>query len=360
MNIDAVKFYAPILKAEHLKDGSLQCLARMTSESLDSQGEIVDYDGAKAAASEWKRNVREGHGGPPVGKAIEVIPNDNERAIDIRFLVSSGSKDTQAKILDGVLNGVSIGGQVNEAGRNAIVVDENARKQYPKIPEDRIGKQITILKNWKQEELAIVDVAANPESQGLTIVKNENGELILTEMEKEKAMEDKKGKEEISVMKADEQTTDDAGTSADNGVDNGDSKYGPFMEAMEELATQMMAAAQKMEAALASMNAGSEKEKDLGASKSASEIIGRLDEKIDRLHDDVRKIQGMPKPGGPVRMATAKRLGASNGGSPPGEDHVLELVQKTLSTLPSSATRNDVDKALALALMRQIQDDNKE
>ena len=65
-----MKFAFPISKTEKLEDGRLLIEGVATSEALDLQGEILDYEGSKRAFEKWAGNIREAHDPKkPVGKA---------------------------------------------------------------------------------------------------------------------------------------------------------------------------------------------------------------------------------------------------------------------------------------------------
>ena len=63
---------APILKWEKLDDGGLRFEAVFSSESPDSQGDIVLQSATQKAVERWKaKNLREMHEPIAVGKAID-------------------------------------------------------------------------------------------------------------------------------------------------------------------------------------------------------------------------------------------------------------------------------------------------
>jgi len=82
-----------------------------TGEGIDKQDEVVSYDASKDAFSDWPGNIREMHEPRAVGKAIEIIPDDDARKVWVTAKISKGANDTWEKILDKTLTGFSIGGQ---------------------------------------------------------------------------------------------------------------------------------------------------------------------------------------------------------------------------------------------------------
>lgn len=175
----AVALRAPIMKFEDQPDGSLLVTGRMVTEDLDRQNEITDYEGAKRAAEKWSGNIREMHQLKAVGRAIDVMPNDAEKAIYIRGRISAGASDTIIKIKDGTLRDFSIGGSVNPNGRVAVKVGAEFAATY-NVPTEKIGKSVTVLKDWDMAELSVVDSGANPNAR-IEIVKSIGGVLTMTD-----------------------------------------------------------------------------------------------------------------------------------------------------------------------------------
>ena len=144
-----MKFAFPISKTQKLEDGRLLIEGVATSEALDLQGEILDYEGSKRAFEKWAGNIREAHDPKkPVGKAIEVIPDDGGKTISVRAFISAGAKDTQAKVEDGTLSMFSVGGGVP------------TKTKMEKVG----GKPIRRVLEWPMTELSLVDVGANPDA----------------------------------------------------------------------------------------------------------------------------------------------------------------------------------------------------
>lgn len=144
-----MKFAFPISKTEKLEDGRLLIEGVATSEALDLQGEILDYEGSKRAFEKWAGNIREAHDPKkPVGKAIEVIPDDVAKTITVRAFISAGAPDTQAKLQDGTLSMYSVGGGIPTKTKMEKVGSKPARRVL----------------EWPMTELSVVDAGANPEA----------------------------------------------------------------------------------------------------------------------------------------------------------------------------------------------------
>lgn len=145
-----MKFAFPISKTEALEDGRLLVEGVATSEALDLQGEILDYEGSKRAFQKWAGNIREAHDPKkPVGRALEVIPDDLAKTISVRAFISAGAKDTQEKVNDGTLSMFSIGG-----GRPT-------KTSVEKVD----GRSVRRVIDWPMTELSLVDAGANPDAR---------------------------------------------------------------------------------------------------------------------------------------------------------------------------------------------------
>jgi hypothetical protein len=145
--MDQVRLSFPITKFTKLDDGSLEVEGVATDESIDSQGDVLTYDGSKKAFGGWRGNVREQHDvHKAVGKALDVVFDDDARAITVKSRISSGAADTITKIEDGVLTCYSVGG-----GKPTKVSKKTIN-----------GKLVRVVEEWPMNELSVVDAGANP------------------------------------------------------------------------------------------------------------------------------------------------------------------------------------------------------
>lgn len=196
-----MKFAFPISKTEKLEDGRLLIEGVATSEALDLQGDILDYDGSKRAFEKWRGNVREAHDPKkPVGKALEVIHDDDAKTISVRAFVSKGSPDTQEKILDGTLAMFSVGGGVPTKTKL----------------EKTNGRSVRRVLEWPMTELSLVDVGANPDAsvsvlKALDVEEEEPKEEPVPEVEEkesDEAEQTPKEKSEEPVQLSEAQMTE--------------------------------------------------------------------------------------------------------------------------------------------------------
>ncbi|RQO57976.1 hypothetical protein DBR47_14385 [Paucibacter sp. KBW04] len=156
----------PIMKTEKLDDGRLVVQGIATSEALDHADEIVDYESAKAAFAGWAGNIREQHDAKKaVGKAMEVVCDDDAKQIIVKAFISSGAQDTQAKVLDGTLAAFSIGGSVAKRLAETVTKADGTSVKATRVLVKRIS------------ETSVVDAGCNPES-GICIVKAEGEDLV--------------------------------------------------------------------------------------------------------------------------------------------------------------------------------------
>lgn len=161
---DSFRLSFPITKTEKTEDGRLMVEGVATSESLDSDGEVIDFDSAKAAFGKWAGNIREQHDSKKaVGKAIEVSADDDTKQIIVKAFISAGAPDTQAKVLDGTLSCFSIGGKVAKRAPTTAKAADGS---------DVIAQRVFVK---RLSELSVVDVGSNPDS-GLSIAKAEDSD----------------------------------------------------------------------------------------------------------------------------------------------------------------------------------------
>ena len=141
-----------------------------TTDQIDKQNEVVDYNGSKEAFNNWQGNIREMHEAKAVGKAIEINPNDDTKKIWVKAYISKGAEDTWEKIKDGVLTGFSIGGQTVDKVQEVV-----------KDLESGGSRNISRIIKYKLNELSLVDNPANPECS-FALVKSIDGIPYQTEI----------------------------------------------------------------------------------------------------------------------------------------------------------------------------------
>ncbi len=143
-------------------------------DNVDSQGDVITSDANRKAFSRFRGNVREMHSNIAVGKMVDfkedayfdVNTQKMYNGIMTTVYVSKGAPDTWEKVLDGTLQGFSIGG--------SIVDDET---KFDKAA----GKAVRIIKDYELVELSLVDSPANQLSNIFSIEKA-NGTDVLKGM----------------------------------------------------------------------------------------------------------------------------------------------------------------------------------
>lgn len=157
---DAFAVYLPIEKVSQRDDGTLLVDVIYSSESVDDQGDIVDYDGLKKAAGDYAQwgSVNEMHQLSAVGVALTVTPDDATRTITGQLLVVDPV--AVKKVQTGVYKGVSIEGR-GKAWRVEKVGARNVRRVTESI--------------WTRTSL--VDRPSNPDAF-MTIAKRADADAI--------------------------------------------------------------------------------------------------------------------------------------------------------------------------------------
>lgn len=147
-----------------------------TTEALDQQGEIVDYEASKKAFSEWTNlfnqqtggaslgNIREMHQPKVVGRLIAYQPDDSTRKILVGARINrdtADGRDAWNKVLNHELNGFSIGAPT-------------AERIMQLTPQGKVTRVV----GYKLAELSLVDNPACPEAF-FNVVKRAGPNLVV-------------------------------------------------------------------------------------------------------------------------------------------------------------------------------------
>ena len=141
-----------------------------TLDNVDQTGDVVTSEASLKAFENFRGNIREMHGSLAVGKMLSFKPETFYNPTTKEFFngvyvdayISKGAQDTWEKILDGTLQGFSIGGKILDS--------ENEVNKST-------GKPVRFIKDYSLIELSVVDSPANELCNILSIQKM-NGELI--------------------------------------------------------------------------------------------------------------------------------------------------------------------------------------
>ncbi len=129
---ETARIFVPITKIAKTADGARIITGVMTSEALDLDGQIADYDWAKKEATSWFKdwgNVREMHENKAVGKGIDIQFDDAARSITLTSKVVDPLACT--KIDEGILKGYSFGAKSVPGNPVKVIKD-------PQAPSGRI------------------------------------------------------------------------------------------------------------------------------------------------------------------------------------------------------------------------------
>lgn len=137
-----------------------------TVEELDAHGEIITYEASKKAFSNWIGNIREMHQDIAVGKALDIEFDDDTKGVWIGAKISESTDGENAwtKVKEGVLAGFSIGGRVNDARMEQMMIDGKK-------------KMVNVIVDYDLGETSLVD---NPAVASATfqIIKSQKGGLV--------------------------------------------------------------------------------------------------------------------------------------------------------------------------------------
>lgn len=169
-----------------------------TADNIDPSGDKISFDASKRAFAEWIGNIREMHSPKAVGKALSFkeVPvfynGRNFNGIEVEAYVSKGAEDTWQKVLDGTLQGWSVGGNIID-------------KTFIQDPET--GREVRLITDYELGELSLVDNPGNPAATITLVKRAEDGEL---ESELEPPKHIIYYSEENEKVEIDETTFDDA------------------------------------------------------------------------------------------------------------------------------------------------------
>jgi hypothetical protein len=152
-----------------------------TLDNLDQTGDVVTAEASLKAFENFRGNIREMHGSNAVGKMVSFKPEtyydpksgEFYNGVYVDAYISKGAQDTWEKVLDGTLQGFSIGGK--------IIDSENEVNKST-------GKAVRFIKDYALMELSVVDSPANELCNILSIQKM-NGQLMFKGMAVETATE---------------------------------------------------------------------------------------------------------------------------------------------------------------------------
>ncbi len=140
---ESLQLYLPITRIDQ---EAREVTLTATAERLDAYRTVIGYEGSKEAFASWRGNIREMHDPhKAVGRALSILPKDENKEIDIVLRVSRGAEDTWQKVLDGTLTGASIGAKNGKWGETVWE-----------------GQKVPFLERYDLIEVSLVDNPACP------------------------------------------------------------------------------------------------------------------------------------------------------------------------------------------------------
>ena len=141
-----------------------------TLDNLDQTGDVVTMEASMKAFENFRGNLREMHQPISVGKVVSFRPEtyydpkskEFYNGVYVDAYISKGAQDTWEKVLDGTLQGFSIGGKI---------IDSETEMNKA------TGESVRFIKDYSLVELSIVDSPANELCNILSIEKV-NGQMI--------------------------------------------------------------------------------------------------------------------------------------------------------------------------------------
>ena len=160
-----------------------------TGERLDSQGEVLAYEGSKRAFESWRGNIREMHSNIAAGRSVETEADDTNKSIAVTARISEGAEPTWLKILDGTLQDYSVGGK----RRKSTIKKADEVPDYVFVVGKERPETVRWTTEWDMYELSVVDVGALPGSS-FALVKVVDGiptatQILASEEQMEKPEE---------------------------------------------------------------------------------------------------------------------------------------------------------------------------
>lgn len=153
-----IKTYGLIEKASKVKDGEVEFV--VSTGAWDSHGERINVDGINF--KDFKKNpvVLWGHDGfnLPIAKATKIWKEGGKLMAKAMFDLSDDfATKVYNKIKDGFLNAVSIGGMVEEWGKDGLTINKLNMKEFSVVSIPANPQAIATAKSLDTEEQKQVD-----------------------------------------------------------------------------------------------------------------------------------------------------------------------------------------------------------
>ena len=142
-----------------------------TLDNVDKQDDIVTTEASIKAFKKFRGNIREMHQPSAVGKMVsfkedKYYDSDSEKmynGVVVSAYISKGAQDAWEKVLDGTYTGFSIGGRMNT---------------WDDGYDEKMDKQIRIIKDYDLVELSLVDSPANQFANIVSVEKVDGVDVV--------------------------------------------------------------------------------------------------------------------------------------------------------------------------------------
>ena len=142
-----------------------------TLDNVDKQDDIVTADASMKAFAKFRGNIREMHQPLAVGKMVsfkedKYFDPDTKKfyaGVYVSAYVSKGAQDTWEKVMDGTLQGFSIGGRMNK---------------WDDAYDEKMDKSVRVIKEYDLVELSLVDTPANQFANIMSIEKVDGVDVV--------------------------------------------------------------------------------------------------------------------------------------------------------------------------------------
>jgi len=142
-----------------------------TLDNVDKQDDIVTTEASIKAFKKFRGNIREMHQPSAVGKMVsfkedKYYDSDSEKmynGVVVSAYISKGAQDAWEKVLDGTYTGFSIGGRMNK---------------WDDGYDEKMDKQIRIIKDYDLVELSLVDSPANQFANIVSVEKVDGVDVV--------------------------------------------------------------------------------------------------------------------------------------------------------------------------------------
>ena len=140
-------------------------------DNVDKQYDIVTTEASMEAFAKFRGNIREMHQPSAVGKMISFKeekyfdPESKKfyKGVYVSTYISKGAQNAWEKVLDGTYTGFSIGGRMNK---------------WDDAYDEKMDKQIRIIKDYDLIELSLVDSPANQFASIMSVEKVDGVDII--------------------------------------------------------------------------------------------------------------------------------------------------------------------------------------